>query len=110
MQVKKLKGFTLIEMMLVVGIIALLTAIILPKFTNLTNKAQNEALNAQIKSINTQLQLYRIDQGAFPASMAASSWTDIDTYWPDGIPSPNAADKTWVYDATKGLVTGVTDI
>jgi len=107
---KNVRGFTLIEMMLVVGIIALLTAIILPKFTNLTNKAQTEALNAQIKSINTQLQLYRIDQGAFPATMTNGAWTNLTTYWPDGIPSPNVTGKKWNYDSTAGIVTGVTNI
>lgn len=106
---KRLKGFTLIEMMLVVGIIALLTAIILPRFTNYSTKAQTEALNAQMKNINTQIELYKVDKGSYPASLAASDWTDFSTYWPNGIPSPNVTGKRWVYDATKGVITGITN-
>ena len=110
MQTKNRKGFTLIEMMLVVGIIALLTAIVLPKFTNLSGKAQTEALAAQIKSLNTQLQLYKIDKGVYPATMTTAAWSDVTNYWPDGIPSPNVSGKKWVYDSTAGIVTGVTNI
>ena len=112
MQKKNIKGFTLIEMMLVVGIIALLTAIILPKFSNMTDKAQTQALNAQIKSINTQIQVYKIDKGAYPTAMTVAGWGGsgvITAYWPAGtVPSPNVSGKTWVYDATSGMVTGTT--
>ena len=109
-QQKKWKGFTLIEMMMVIGIIALLTAIILPKFSNLNDKAQTQTLNAQMKAINTQIQVYHIDKGTYPTAMTVAGWggsTVISNYWPTGaVPSPNVAGQVWTYDSTTGTVTG----
>lgn len=98
------KGFTLIEMMLVVGIIALLSAIIIPRFNDFKSTAETETRNAQLASIRTQLELYKQDTGSYPDSMAPSDWTNVDDYWPNGVPSKDAQGNDWDYTASTGVI------
>lgn len=52
------KGFTLIELMVVVVILGILAAIVVPKFTNQTDKAREKRAMAEIKTIKTSVDVY----------------------------------------------------
>jgi len=66
---KKIKGFTLIELMLVVIIISALAAMVLPRLAGRSEQARIAAANADIKAnIATALKLYELDNGQFPVS------------------------------------------
>lgn len=65
------KGFTLVELLVVIGIIGLLAAIILPKFTGYTGKAIMKDAVSQTRTVYTQASAYYAENGQYPASIAA---------------------------------------
>jgi prepilin-type N-terminal cleavage/methylation domain-containing protein len=60
-------GFTLIELMLVVAIVALLAAIAIPKFSNLIDKSREAAMKGNMGVLRSGLTLYYADnEGMYP--------------------------------------------
>ena len=63
------KGFTLIEIMLVVIIIGVLAAMIVPNFAGRSEQARHSAARADIDAnLSTGLDLYEMDMGTYPSS------------------------------------------
>jgi len=68
-KVKNYKGFTLIEIMLVVIIIGALVAMVMPRLAGRSEQARVAAARADINAnIATGLKLYELDNGAYPSS------------------------------------------
>ena len=64
------KGFTLIEMLLVVIIISTLAAMIIPRFTGRSEEAKVAAARADIHAnLGGALDLYELDNGVYPQSL-----------------------------------------
>lgn len=75
------RGFTLIEMMIVVAIIAILVSILVPNFIRARAQAQTAACEANLKEIATALELYETDNEKYPASGTVNaSNTDMQPY------------------------------
>ena len=61
-------GYTLLELLVVMGILAVLTAIATPQVMGYFNKAKTESVQLQIQNINTALELYYMENGTYPSS------------------------------------------
>ena len=67
-QITNNKGFTLIEIMVVIVILALLAALVAPKLMGRTDDAKITDARVQIKNIETALKLYKLDNGTYPST------------------------------------------
>jgi general secretion pathway protein G len=65
---KNQKGFTLVELIVVVIIIGLLAGLVVPQFIKQEEKATAKAAKAQIELLGTALDTFRLDVGRYPSS------------------------------------------
>ena len=106
------RGFTLIEILIVVVILGILAAIIVPQFTDAAQDAGVSSARSQLQTMRSQIELFRVqNNGAAPADGGAlpntgnGPWTALvnGNYirsapnWPAGFES--------VYDAATGDLT-----
>ena len=54
------KGFTLVEILIVVIILGILAAIVIPQFTEASNDARESALVSDLQTVRSQLELYKV--------------------------------------------------
>jgi type II secretion system protein G len=66
------RGFTLIELMIVVAIIAILAGILIPNFVNARAQAQSAACESNLRAIATALELYYADNQVYPTAGGAA--------------------------------------
>ena len=62
------QGFTFIEIMVVVAILAILAALVVPRIMGRTDDAKRTAAKVQIRNIEGALQLYKLDNGVYPST------------------------------------------
>ena len=65
---KEDRGFTLIEIMVVLIIIGLLARIVVPKLMGRTEEAKRTKTMVQIKNLQSALDLYKLDSGNYPST------------------------------------------
>ena len=62
------KGFTLIELMVVIVILGVLAGLIVPRIMGRPDEARQLKAKMQIESLETALKLYKLDNGAYPST------------------------------------------
>ena len=115
------KGFTIMEMLIVVAIIAVLVAIAIPTFSSSLEKAKEAADVANIRAAYAEIQVAvltdsgaaptaDVDTGALNAKIGGSTTTEWDTYFSSKLnydtkfeytAPTTAAAGSMVYHATK---------
>lgn len=66
------KGFTLVELLVVVIILAILAAIIVPQFTAATDDANQSAYDTNISNIRAAVDLYRQQHNEYPGEVTST--------------------------------------
>ncbi len=90
-QRRQSRGFTLIELMVVIAIIGILAALIVPKIMSRPDQARRVAATQDIASVMQALKLYRLDNGRYPttdqglSALVTKPTTDpVPNNWKDG--------------------------
>ena len=65
---KKRRGFTLVEILVVVVILGLLAALVIPNVVGQSDDARRTAAVVQIKEIESALDIYRLHNGFYPTT------------------------------------------
>ncbi len=101
-------GFTLMEMLIVVTIIGILAAIVLPRFLTSSQSARKAAHKSERQTINSQLELYFFNFGAYPTAMTNEGWGSTDKdgngkpdwqdYFPENVPVSCNQNVIWVIE------------
>jgi general secretion pathway protein G len=65
---RPLRGFTLLELLVVIVIIGLLASLVAPKYFNQIGKSNTKIAKAQIDSLEKALDQYRLDVGSYPST------------------------------------------
>jgi general secretion pathway protein G len=96
------EGFTLIEMMVVVAIIAVLVAVLVPNFMRARAQAQTTSCMMNLKEIATALELYQTDNDQYPtASKVPVNSTDTNLFpYVNQVPIDPAAGAGNYYEYT----------
>ena len=79
------KGFTLVELMIVVLILGALAAIAVPRILGGATTAKANACKTNIDMMNSQIELYYANNGVWPTTL--TDVTQDTDYFPDGEPT-----------------------
>ena len=66
------RGFTIIELLIVIVIIGILVAITAVSYNGITKSAKESALKSELKRISTSLELHKAKNGTYPTSLATA--------------------------------------
>jgi len=81
------RGFTLVEMMVVIVIIGILAGVVITQLSGRADRAKAEATRALISQISGALDLFKLDHNKYPARLEdlVSMPTDVEQKkWPAG--------------------------
>jgi general secretion pathway protein G len=76
------KGFTLVEILIVVIILGILAAIVIPQFTNASQNARESSLQSTLQTLRSQIQLYKLQHGDTLPNLVTdwTPFTETSTY------------------------------
>lgn len=124
------RGFTLVEILIVVIILGILAAIVIPQFTNASQDARKSSVLSQLQTLRSQIELYKLQHGDAAPQLVTTGWSQLTgttayagkTYGPymqaapvnslansSTVAAAAAAGVGWVYDETSGAISATAD-
>jgi len=89
---KAKRGFTLVEILIVVVILGILAAIVIPQFTEASTEARGSRLVSDLQTVRSQIELYKIQHfGVAPLLGDAVEAVEAD---PDAVPPVEAVEAS----------------
>jgi type II secretion system protein G len=90
------KGFSLVELLIVILVLAVLTGIAIPAYSLITNRARETATEAEMINISKALEIYNSDYQAYPTS---EEYPDVltDNDYMESIPSLDGWETAYSY-------------
>ena len=93
-------GFTLVELMVVVAVIAILAAIAMPQFLSAADRARNAKETADIQIIKNATQLYMIDKNVDTPPTVENLYKE--GYLTEHVKTPKDKEYTITYEVVNG--------
>jgi general secretion pathway protein G len=103
------RGFTLIEMLVVMALVALLLTLAAPRYFGSMDKARDTVLAENLAVLRTTLDKYHADKGLFPVSLDEL----VEKKYLRAIPIDpvTGSDRTWISVPSRdGDVEGIADV
>ncbi len=69
------RGFTLVEILIVVIILGILAAIVIPQFTSASSDARKSSVASTLQSLRSQIELFKVQHNDTPPKDATALWT-----------------------------------
>jgi general secretion pathway protein G len=71
------RGFTLVEILIVVIILGVLASIVIPKFANASAEAKRNSMLSSLNTLRGQIELYMLQHGDTPPVLSGTDWTSL---------------------------------
>ncbi len=111
---KNEKGFTLVELMIVITILTILAAVAIPNFLKAREKARDDDSKSTLKTLKTAIDMYAAEKGNFPANISSPEELKKalgNDYWPNsiyiGLNSGNISDARTNSNGTTYIIISV---
>ena len=91
------RGFTIVELLIVIVVVAILAAIVIATFNGVTNQAYASRSKSELASLGKAVQLFQADNGRYPTDVSRGIPAEIVSYingssdnwpnapWPDSV-------------------------
>ena len=86
---RKAYGFTIVELLIVIVVIAILAAITITTYSGIQQRSRDVARQSDVTTIQKALELYRMDNGRFPVEV------------------PNPGNSTWEISSDPGFLSSL---
>jgi general secretion pathway protein G len=124
------RGFTLVEILIVVIILGILAAIVIPQFTSASQDARRSSLQSQLQTLRSQIELFKLQHGDAAPQLITTGWSQLTgqttyagkNYGPymqaapvnplansSTVAAAAAANVGWVYNETTGAISATAD-
>lgn len=99
-----IRGFTLIEILIVVILLGILASMVVPRFVNISNDVEETQIKHQLTEVRKQLKLYQFKQNQYPADLT----TLVTAGYIDKMPT-HPSPGNYNYNPATGAITSSRD-